>query len=68
MSTNDQQGKDPEGGEELPNLRKLYDDVIPSGRVIISVTDNDRKEHHVVVPIPKSYEARLAYSSLWNHI
>ena len=63
MSTRDQQGKDPESGEELLNLRKLYDDVMPSGRVIISVTDSALKQHHVVVPIPKSYEVCPTFSS-----
>ena len=54
MWTKDQQGKDPESEEEPSNLRNLYDDVMPSGRIIISVNG-----HHVVVPVPKSYEVCL---------
>jgi hypothetical protein len=63
MSTKDQPGKDSENMEELLSLRKLYDDVMPSGRVILTVTDKDLKEHHAVVPIPKSYDVRLEYFS-----
>jgi len=56
MSVRDQPGKDLEGGKELPNLRTLYDDTLPSGRVLISVAVDRDLEEHVVVPIPQSYE------------
>ncbi|KAF8968610.1 hypothetical protein BDZ97DRAFT_1799286 [Flammula alnicola] len=62
MSMKDLPGKDPELGGEKPiyHLRKLYDEVLPTGKVLITVTDVGGKDHHVLVPIPKSYEAAIA--------
>jgi hypothetical protein len=70
MSVKDQSGKDPEIGQEVMDLRKLYDDVLPPGKVIISVTDKDLVDHHAIVPIPKSYEAAMAiaFDQLGEHI
>ncbi|KAF8890263.1 hypothetical protein CPB84DRAFT_1784934 [Gymnopilus junonius] len=44
----------------MSSLRVLYDHTISHTKVVISVLDKDKREHHVVVPVPKSYEAALA--------
>jgi len=53
----------------MKDLRKLYD-LSPTGKVLISVTDEDRVDHHVLVPIPKSYEAAklITFDTLGKHI
>ncbi|KAF8890273.1 hypothetical protein CPB84DRAFT_1749111 [Gymnopilus junonius] len=58
----DQPGKDgdSEVGQQTTPLRRLYDDTIPPRKILISVPDNEQKEHHLVVPIPNSYDAALA--------
>ncbi|KDR67085.1 hypothetical protein GALMADRAFT_258495 [Galerina marginata CBS 339.88] len=51
-----QPGKDTSIGQDL---RRLYDNTVPSGKILISVAGEAQVGHHLVVPIPKSYEAAM---------
>jgi hypothetical protein len=65
----DQPRRDPESDQAeaalMKDLRKLYD-LLPAGKVLISVTDEDRVDHHILVPIPNSHEAAkvIAFDTL----
>jgi len=52
------------------DLRKFHRLRATTGKVLISVTDKDLVDHHVLVPIPKSYEAAksIAFDTLGRHL
>lgn len=43
----------------IRDLRKIYKLRATTGKVLISVTDKDLVDHHVLVPMPKSYEVLM---------
>ncbi|KAF8890272.1 hypothetical protein CPB84DRAFT_1784950 [Gymnopilus junonius] len=52
------------------DLRKIRSLRPTSGKVLISVADKDLVHHHVVVPVPRSYEAAksVAFDALGHHL
>ncbi|KAF8890274.1 hypothetical protein CPB84DRAFT_1749112 [Gymnopilus junonius] len=67
MSFDDQPGKDI---EKNSLAHRVYRDVQPQGKIIISVTDNDLQDHHVITPIPNSYDTAvaIAFDQLGEHL